>query len=294
MGKGEFRAGREIGIPTLDNPDDATGNERIEHVLLLLAAQTRIDQQLAETLGVVDENHEYELLAYSSAVAMLKHEGRMSGSRANRYIFLARAAHSLKATFLSWKHNHISTDQAELLFQAVRTMPDKYPDAEPVLLETVGDDCDETRKVLDYWRNTVDKPGVLVDERAQLERRRLDIGRKANGMVEGELACDSSVSRIVWNAESEVIDVGRKTRVIPAATRPSLIARDRHCAMSGCGRNPRWCDAHHIEHWADGGATDVDNLCLLCRYHHTMVHQGETMELLLLEQINPPEIARSI
>ena len=100
-----------------------------------------------------------------------------------------------------------------------------------------------------------------------------------------QLGCDSSVSRMVWNAESEIIDIGRKTRIIPAATRRTLIARDRHCVIPGCGRGPRWCEAHHIVHWADGGATDLDNLCLLCRYHHTQVHQDETMTLVLIDQL---------
>jgi hypothetical protein len=32
------------------------------------------------------------------------------------------------------------------------------------------------------------------------------------------------------------------------------------------------CDAHHITHWVDGGHTALDNLVLLCRTHHTMIH----------------------
>jgi hypothetical protein len=91
-----------------------------------------------------------------------------------------------------------------------------------------------------------------------------------------KLACDSSVSRILLGAESEVIDVGRKTRIIPAALRRAIIARDRHCTWpGGCDRGPRWCDIHHVQHWADGGGTRPDNLTLLCRYHHTLTHQTE-------------------
>lgn len=87
-----------------------------------------------------------------------------------------------------------------------------------------------------------------------------------------QLACDSSVSRIVFGPNSEVLDVGRKTRVIPAGLRRAVIARDRHCAARGCTRSARWCDVHHVVSWADGGETVIDNLCLLCRYHHTLVH----------------------
>ncbi len=90
-----------------------------------------------------------------------------------------------------------------------------------------------------------------------------------------KIPCDSSVCRIVFGPPSEILDVGRRTRVIPPALRRAMIARDRHCTWSGCGRNPRWCDVHHIRHWADGGLTVPDNLRLLCRYHHTLAHREE-------------------
>lgn len=88
------------------------------------------------------------------------------------------------------------------------------------------------------------------------------------------IACDSSVSRIVVGGESEILDVGRATRSIPAAIRKALIIRDRQCRYWGCERPHRWCDAHHVEHWADGGSTSLDNLVLLCRRHHRAVHEG--------------------
>ncbi len=64
------------------------------------------------------------------------------------------------------------------------------------------------------------------------------------------IACDSSVTRVITGPRSEVLDVGRATRTIPAAIRKALIIRDRHCRFPGCERPHRWCDAHHIQHWA--------------------------------------------
>jgi hypothetical protein len=43
---------------------------------------------------------------------------------------------------------------------------------------------------------------------------------------------------------------------------------DRGCSFSGCDTAPEWCERHHVVSWADGGSTDLDNLTLLCRYHH--------------------------
>jgi hypothetical protein len=53
-----------------------------------------------------------------------------------------------------------------------------------------------------------------------------------------------------------------------------MIVRDGGCVATGCDIPHRWCDAHHILHWIDGGGTDLDNLILLCRRHHTMWHLG--------------------
>ena len=86
------------------------------------------------------------------------------------------------------------------------------------------------------------------------------------------LACDAAVVRMHHDADGNVLDVGRKTRTIPAAIRRALSARDTRCQFPGC--SARRCDAHHIEHWVDGGATSLDNLVLLCRRHHRLVHEG--------------------
>jgi hypothetical protein len=86
------------------------------------------------------------------------------------------------------------------------------------------------------------------------------------------LACDCSISRIILEGDSEVLAAGRKTRIWSPAQRRAIIARDRYCQADGCDRDPRWCDIHHIDHWFDGGPTNIDNGMLLCRWHHTKEH----------------------
>lgn len=79
-------------------------------------------------------------------------------------------------------------------------------------------------------------------------------------------------------SDGSVLDVGRKTRTVPPAIRRALDHRDGGCRFPGCGL--RFCDAHHIKHWADGGQTRLDNLVLLCRRHHRAVHEeGFTVEI---------------
>ncbi len=82
-------------------------------------------------------------------------------------------------------------------------------------------------------------------------------------------ACDCSITRIIFGPDSEVLDVGRKTRIWSPAQRRAIIARDRHCQGPGCRAKPRHCDIHHLTHWANLGETNIDDGLLLCRPCHT-------------------------
>lgn len=86
------------------------------------------------------------------------------------------------------------------------------------------------------------------------------------------IGCYAGIRRVVLDPAGAVLDVGRQYRTITPAQHAALIARDGGCAFPGCTRPAQWCIAHHIIHWADGGKTDLDNLVLLCGYHHTTVH----------------------
>ena len=51
------------------------------------------------------------------------------------------------------------------------------------------------------------------------------------------------------------------------------MVRDGGCAFPGC-LHTRFLHAHHIKHWLHGGETRLDNLVLLCSFHHHLVHEG--------------------
>ncbi len=87
------------------------------------------------------------------------------------------------------------------------------------------------------------------------------------------LACDATVVGIVEGEDGEPLDIGRKSRSIPAAIARALRARDGGCRFPGCDRT-RFCDGHHIKHWANGGETNLANLITLCGFHHRLVHEG--------------------
>jgi hypothetical protein len=93
------------------------------------------------------------------------------------------------------------------------------------------------------------------------------------------IACDAALVVMRHAADGAVLDVGRRTRSVSTPLRRALARRDGGCRFPGCGL--KLCDAHHVEHWADGGKTKLDNLVQLCRRHHRAVHEeGFRVELL--------------
>jgi uncharacterized protein DUF222/HNH endonuclease len=103
-------------------------------------------------------------------------------------------------------------------------------------------------------------------------RCQLDDGPSVAAETARRAACDSALVSVV-ERNGEPLSVGRRTRSIPPALRRALAFRDRSCQFPGCERH-RFTDAHHITHWAHGGETSLENLILLCRHHHRLVHEG--------------------
>jgi hypothetical protein len=83
----------------------------------------------------------------------------------------------------------------------------------------------------------------------------------------------STKSDIAWKP----LAVGYAARYATPAQRAALNRRDGGCAYRGCTRPARRCHAHHITDWRAGGRTDLDNLVLLCPYHHRMIHLGRAV-----------------
>ena len=93
------------------------------------------------------------------------------------------------------------------------------------------------------------------------------------------LTCDSVVQKIL-TADNQPLNMGREVRTATIPQRRAIIARDKHCRAPGCHTKPEHCDIHHIDHWINGGKTDVNRMVLLCGTHHRQFHRpGYRMEL---------------
>ena len=99
----------------------------------------------------------------------------------------------------------------------------------------------------------------------------LDDGTALAPAATARLLCDATVVEVVEDSRGNVLDVGRRRRTIPTLLRRALRLRDRGCRFPGCTN--RQVDGHHVVPWARGGSTALENLCSLCRRHHTHVHE---------------------
>jgi hypothetical protein len=87
-----------------------------------------------------------------------------------------------------------------------------------------------------------------------------------------QLLCDADCE-IWFQRHGQPIGSARATRQISRRLRRALEHRDHCCVVPGCGTT-RGLHAHHIQHWEDGGATELVNLVLVCPYHHRLHHLG--------------------
>ncbi|MGH3816108.1 MAG: DUF222 domain-containing protein [Pseudonocardiaceae bacterium] len=114
----------------------------------------------------------------------------------------------------------------------------------------------------------------LVVLQGRIGTASLAFGGPINADAARRIACDARLIPAVLGARGEPLDVGRASYTVPVAIRRAVILRDGGCAFPGCSVPARWCECHHVRHWADGGPTSLDNCVLLCGRHHHLLHHS--------------------
>jgi hypothetical protein len=99
---------------------------------------------------------------------------------------------------------------------------------------------------------------------------------EGGGIVHSETArrllCTARLQSVIEDDAGNAVRLGRMRREPPPWMMRQLRYRDRECRFPGCG-DRQFIHAHHIRWWADGGPTNLDNLLLLCGFHHKLVHE---------------------
>ncbi|SMQ73787.1 HNH endonuclease signature motif containing protein [Agreia sp. VKM Ac-1783] len=92
------------------------------------------------------------------------------------------------------------------------------------------------------------------------------------------LQCTGDTIVSLFGTNGEILNHGKTQRVATRKQRRALAARDGGCVFPGCHHPPSRCQAHHVIPWVSenftAGATDVDNMALLCAFHHSTIHSS--------------------
>ncbi|MET8089708.1 DUF222 domain-containing protein [Micromonospora sp. NPDC005220] len=193
---------------------------------------------------------------------------------------------------LSEQHNgqvrlsgNLDTETASLLREAIDPLcapAGEHDDRSPGQrrADALGEICRLALRTGQLPDNGGDRPQLVVTVALDalvngVHAGTLETGTRLTPGAVRRLACDAGVLPVVLDGNSQVLDVGRQRRLFTGPLRRALVLRDGGCAFPGCDRPPRWCDGHHIRHWADGGVTALGNAVLLCGYHHRFIHRGD-------------------
>jgi hypothetical protein len=100
-------------------------------------------------------------------------------------------------------------------------------------------------------------------------------GQPLDAVTAAVLVCDAWLQPILTDPSGNPLFAGRTRRLASPAQQAALVLRDGGCVFPGCDARPSACEAHHLVPWNEGGPTDIDHLCLLCRRHHGLAHSAD-------------------
>jgi hypothetical protein len=175
--------------------------------------------------------------------------------------FEAALQSHLDALFADWKRDRENTSGGHAQRPPMPTTGDAF-----MRLIEAGWDAEAARRPHGQQTTVV----VHLDVKDKVAA--LHLGPLLTDAERQYLTCDATCES--WfERDGEVIGVGRTTRTISRRLRRALEYRHPMCAVPGCG-STRGLHAHHIEHWENGGPTELHNLVLLCPFHHRSHHRG--------------------
>lgn len=227
----------------------------------LLRLRDRLDECLHDVVAHFEASSGYQHDGTVSTTAWLIIHGGLTRRQAGSLATTARRLRSLPHTAAAWADGtltsgHVNAITAKLSNAAPGVLTDREAELVPLMANLTVPQAEHAMR---HWRAAADatqedteppEPEATV----QLSRG-LDDGWWLTGRLDDETGA--------------LLDKGLGTRPLWNA----LVLRDHQCRFPGCNRRAGWCDGHHVRHWLDGGATELENLVMLCGHHHRVLHR---------------------
>jgi hypothetical protein len=271
-----------IGRALADLPDDLDPALRVRAEAVLLEQATQFCPEVLTKLGARILDH----IAPEVAEEALRRKLEQEEARAR----IARTfTISKPVSGLARVHGWLDVESAAVVSAAIDPLSKPQPGEDGSGLRSPGqrradalvEICRLAMRTGDLPPSRGEAPQIAVTMNVEALRSGVgaagvfDTGDLVSASVVRRLACDARIVPAVLGGDGDVLDVGRTQRLFTGPLRRAVVLRDGGCAFPGCDRPPKWCDCHHIEHWADGGATSLTNAVLLCGHHHRLIHCGE-------------------
>jgi len=245
--------------------------------------------KVVELARFADAETEGDLIAWAGRVSVgaIRHRGDVWARSEREDIVDAERARTLSWWWLEEErrlglHAELPAAQGAIVVRAIQRMADRVP-------TMPGEDDDwftEARRAdalvalcSAHLASDPDPDRATVVVHAQLAGLE---GGSGGCEIEGgpaihpdtvrRLLCNGRVRTVVEDAAGQVLGVGRLSREPSVWMLRQVRYRDRECRFPACGAR-QFTEAHHVKWWRHGGRTDLDNLVLICSFHHRLVHE---------------------
>jgi 5-methylcytosine-specific restriction endonuclease McrA len=238
-----------------------------EHVERIVRGWRRMDRK-AERDEAARQHTSRALYVYPAEDGTVTIRGRLAPEAG---ALLVKALTAAREALYQREHARSVDAQPADVSAETPTMAQQQADALQLLAETALHHGIDPGTPAEHYQVVVHVDGVVLEDADQPGQSVVEDGTRVSAETSQRLGCDASRVVMKHDADGRIFEVGAKTRTIPPALRRALLHRDRSCRFPGC--HGRFCQAHHIRHWAQGGPTTLSNLVLLCRRHHRAVHE---------------------
>ena len=264
----KVRALTRVATPEIEERLLAIGRAgTAEHVERIVRGWRRMDRK-AERDEATRQHASRALYVYPAEDGTVTIRGRLSPEAG---ALLVKALTAAREALYQRQHARSVNAQPVDLSEETPTMAQQQADALQLLAETALHHGIDPGTPAEHYQVVVHVDATVLEDPDQPGQSVVEDGARVSAETSQRLGCDASRVVMKHDADGRIFEVGAKTRTIPPALRRALLHRDRSCRFPGC--HGRFCQAHHIRHWAQGGPTTLSNLVLLCRRHHRAVHE---------------------